>query len=141
MPFADDLKFVMEDEDVAVYGQNLFIGTAAVIAPVVSGEEVASLHIIETGGTGALLVHNVLTPGYLQPGAQITGRHHEYQEAYDMAKAAYDACWTVRNQFVGSGEVLPWYLWVRPLQEPTDLGIGEDGRVRVGFNVLARMRP
>ena len=139
--FADDLVFVFEDADVAVYEQNMFVGSAAVLTPVVSGEEVPALHIIETSGAGATLVHNTVQPGYLNPSAQVTARHEEYQQAYDLAMAAWRACWPIENQFVGSGEVLPWYLWIRPTQQPTDLGVGDDGKVRIGFNVVARMRP
>lgn len=139
--FADDLVFVFEDAEVAVYEQNLFVSTAAVVSPVVSGESVPSLHVIETSGAGADLIHNTITPGYLNPSAQVTAKHEEYQQAFDLAMAAWNACWQIKNQFVGSGEVLPWYLWLRPTQQPFDMGVDADGKARVGFNVVARMRP
>jgi hypothetical protein len=36
---------------------------------------------------------------------------------------------------------MAFYLWIRPLQEPFDLGIDEKGRARVAFNVTTRKTP
>jgi hypothetical protein len=36
---------------------------------------------------------------------------------------------------------MAFYLWVRPIQEPFDLGVDERGRVQLVFNVNARKTP
>lgn len=140
MPFLDDLVFLMEDQNVAQAGVNLWYSTRATIPKLPSGQ--ASLVMTETGGAGPEMTHNlVVRPAYLNPSAQLVARAETYAAARSMAQAAWDACFAVRNQYIGSGDTLPWYLWIRPLQEPTDFGVDPAGSIRVGFNVTARMRP
>jgi hypothetical protein len=83
----------------------------------------------------------VIRPAYLNNTAQVVARASTYAAAESKAWSAYLALFGVRNRYVGSGDVLPWYLWIRPLQQPTDLGVDGVGNIRVGFNVAGRMRP
>jgi hypothetical protein len=54
-----------------------------------------------------------------------------------MAAAAYAALFKIRNQFINSG----WYKWIKPLQEPADIGLDTTGQARIVFNVIANKRP
>lgn len=134
MPWLEDLISVLEEENVGVYNTNIFASSRSVQPRIPSGD--ASLVVIETPGPGSIGTHNSLErPASLQPAAQITGRAKDYAPARAMAQLAYDALYLVRNRYVNSG----WYLWMRPQQEPADLGTDPQGFVRVGFNVVGRI--
>lgn len=137
MPWLDDIVTVLEDAGVGVLGVNIFVGSRATVPAVVSGE--VSLHVVATPGTSPEHTHNsVIVPGYVQPGAQLCARGEDLDLCYALAQDAYNACYAVRNQFINSG----WYKWIRPTQEPYDLGgVDDRDQVRVAFNVLGNKRP
>ena len=139
MSWLDDVAFILEEADVAERGTDLYGTSAAKVPKLPSG---AALHIADTGGTNPERTHNlVLRPAYLNTTAQITGRGATYDEAEAKAWEAWYALFAVRNRYVGSGDVQPWYMWIKPLQNPTDLGVDGVGNIKVGFNVTGRMRP
>jgi hypothetical protein len=132
MAFLDDLASVLVGGGLGTLGTDLFLSSRAVVPALPSG---STVHIIETGGTAPHNTHNsTASPAYLQPGAQITVRANDYRVAITKARAVYESLYGIRNEFIGSG----WYLWVKPLQEPFDLGVEDNGQSRVAFNVIAR---
>lgn len=90
------------------------------------------LTIIETGGLAPVYIQNSARPAYQQPAAQIVGRAGSYNTARLTAVAAYNAVLDIENELVNGVK----YLYIRPLQEPFDLGPDDAGRARVAFNVL-----
>jgi hypothetical protein len=139
VPWLDDIAFVLEEEDVAERGVNLYGTSAAKMPKLASG---AAIHIADTGGTSPERIHNLtIKPGYLNTTAQVTSRGATYEAAEALAWEAWYALFAVRNRFVGSGDIQPWYMWIKPLQNPTDLGVDGVGNIKVGFNIEGRMRP
>lgn len=133
MAWLDDLVSLLSP-GVAVYGTSLFVSSRAVI-PTGDGPYLA---LIETGGSGPRRTQNaVATPAYVQPGAQVIAFASTEPAAKTMITNAYNVLVGVSNRLVGS----VWYLWIRPLQEPFDMGLDEAGRIRIGFNVIALKRP
>jgi hypothetical protein len=114
----------------------MFATQMSTIPYLVSG--LPTLNVVPTGGSGGDRTQNLVSrPSYLKPSASITVRAGTYEQAYDMAQAAFDACTGVRNQFINSG----WYLWLRPVQsQPYPLGPDGREQVMVRFNVNAYMR-
>ncbi len=141
MPWLSDLKWILDDEeDVASLGSTLFLSSQAKIPKLASGE--FALSVVDTGGTNPEGVHNItIRPGYLNTSAQVVARASTYQAAYAKAQEAWDALYPIRNRFVGSGDVQPWYMWISMSQNPGELGVDGVGNVRVGFNITGRMRP
>lgn len=140
MAWLEDLVTQLEAEGVGTFGVSIFASSRASVPVLASG--LATVHIIETGGEAPENTHNALiTPGYLQPGAQITSRADDYDAAMAKARQAYNALFKVRNQFINSG----WYKWIKPLQEPFDLqapaGVDPRGQCRIVFNVIGNKRP
>lgn len=97
------------------------------------------LKIIQTGGPPPIRTHNsVITPAYVRPTAQFIAVAARYEDADTMAKQAYDSLVGRRN-IVVSGDV--FYREINPLQEPFDLGLDQNGRAQVAFNIMAIKRP
>jgi hypothetical protein len=140
MALVDDIIYVLEQAGVATPATNLFVGPLAVVPrQLPSGQPV--LVITATPGAGPTETHNITNaPSYTNPGAQLAGHGIDYDETVALVQDAYDALYPIRNQYVGSGSVLPWYLWIRPLQEPFPIGVDAQGVIRVVFNVTARRR-
>lgn len=129
--WVDDLGTVLVNAGVGTLGTNIFAGTAATI-PTGAGPY---LSIIETPGLAPELVQNA--DSYRHPSVQILVRAKSPSAANTMARAAYNALRVIQNQTIGS----TWYLSIRPRQEPFDLGVDDNGRARVAFNVLGHNRP
>lgn len=134
--FEDDLLTLFENQSVGDPDTNMFATQMSTIPYLASGS--ATLNIVPTGGGAGDRTQNLVSrPSYLKPSASITVRAGTYEDAYDMAQAAFDACTGVHNQFINSG----WYLWVRPVQsQPYPLGPDGREQVLVRFNVNAYMR-
>lgn len=93
--------------------------------------------VIPTGGREADYVHNDGgSKSYANPSAQIVVRAKSFDVAMARAKAIEPVLRVVNTTV--SGTV---YLFLRPVQEPFDLGPDESGRARVAFNVVAQKRP
>lgn len=136
MPWISDLVTQLENEGVGTFGVSIFASTAAAIPMLASG--LATLQVISTSGSGSELFQNDTTrPAFRFPGAQIVARATDYLTAEAKANAAYAALFKVHNQFINSG----WYQWVRPEQEPFDLGKDDRGQQRVAFNVTGKYNP
>lgn len=132
--FEDDLLQLFTDSGVG--SDNMFATQMSTIPYLASG--LPTLNVVPTGGGAGEFTQNLVSrPAYLKPSASVTVRAGTYELAYDMAQAAFDACSSVRNQFINSG----WYLWLRPVQS-MPYPLGPDGReqVMVRFNVNAFMR-
>lgn len=134
--FEDDLLALFDAQSVGDPDTNMFATQMSTIPYLPSGA--ATLNIVPTGGVAGDRTQNLVSrPAYLKPAASITVRAATYEEAYDMAQNAFDACSGVRNQFIHSG----WYLWIRPVQsQPYPLGPDGREQVMVRFNVNAYMR-
>jgi len=136
MAFLDDMIDMLEGDLVGTYGTDIFASSQAFIPVLASG--LATLHLIQTGGTAPERTHNaVLTPAYIQPTMQLTARASTHAAAFAKATAAYNSLFKIRNQFINSG----WYKWVKPLGDLDDSGSDPNGQVRVSFNVIANKRP
>ena len=132
--FLDDLMAVLVAAGVGTKSVDIF-ATSASQMPTGIGPY---LSLIETGGTAPERTHNTIhPPAYQRPGAQITVRAKSYAAARVMAKNAYDALGGVRNTTISG----VWYREISPVQEPFDLGLDENGRARVVFNVYGIKRP
>lgn len=133
-PFTDDLITLIQNAAAGTLGTDLFSGLKTEVPqlPLPS----ATIHIVATGGTSPDETHNdVITPAYLNPGAQITCRADASQDAETKARAAWLAV-RIRNQYVNSG----WYLWIKTLQEPYELQQEDTTQSRWVFNVIARRK-
>lgn len=136
MPWLADIITVLEGASVGTFNADLFASTMADVPLLASG--VPTVAVVETGGTAPDNTQNAtVTPAYLQPGAQVMVRGGDYVATMAKARAAYNALFAVRNQFINSG----WYVSIRPTQEPFDLGVDDRGQARVAFNVLGKKRP
>lgn len=137
MKFENDLITLFGEQAVGVYETDMFATSAAEIPILPSGEP--TLNVTVSGGSSPVRVqNNVMRPGYLLPSGAVTCRAGSYDQAFDMAQAAYDACTSVHNRLIGSG----WYLWIRPVQSvPFDFGHEPgSGQPRVRFTVNAYMK-
>lgn len=132
MPFLNDLTTEFVASGVSSgWGTDLFTSTRAEIL-VISG--VATLHLLETGGTAPENTQNATgQPAFIQPSAQITARADTKSLAEAKAWDAYRVCFRVRNRRINGN----WYRSIKPLQQPTDLGVDDRGQIKYGFNVLA----
>lgn len=132
MAFLDELIDVLKTAGVVT--NNVFASTKAQI-PTGAGPY---LSIVETGGLVSERVHDEpANQGYDRPTAQIVARAERYDVARTLARNAYQTLRNVRNR-----EILgTWYLWIREMQPPFDLGLDENGRARVAFNVMCMKRP
>jgi len=117
----------------ATLNTNLFLGSMPTI-PVGTGP---FLSIAETGGSGPDYVQNQAAPAYVYPSAQFVARSKSYPVARAMAQSAYDAVAGIHNQTVNG----TWYMFIKPAQQIFDLGLDEDERARVAFNIFCCKRP
>lgn len=133
MTWPEDLMTQLAAEGVGTAAVNLFISSRAA-----SPRSTAPMLIIfETGGTGSMLTQNSVGDAYEFPSAQILVRGADYAAVRAMADAAYDALTKVRNQMLNG----TWYVSIRGLQKFIDMGLDENGHVRLAFNVLGTKRP
>jgi Bacteriophage minor capsid protein len=113
---------------------DIFISTKATI-PDGDGPYIA---ITATGGTGNIRTQNsVAVPAYQRPSAQLRVHATSYVAARTMAKLAYNAVCGVRNRTVNS----VWYREIFVENEPFDMGLDDNQRSRVAFNISAVKRP
>lgn len=133
MSFLDEAIARLVDEGVGALNTSIF-ATSKQAVPNGAGPY---LTIVETGGSGPSWTQNRIGPAYQHPSLAVTGVAKDYSDASDIARAAYDALGTVRNEFIGA----TWYRSIVPLQEPYDLLPDAQGRARVRFNALADKRP
>jgi len=128
--FLNDLVSVLEDDSVGEWGTDIFTGTRAILPP-----RTTTLQLIETGGTAPENTQNATAaPAFLQPSAQVVARGTTRVLAEQMAYRAFISLYGIRNRFIG----LNWYQKVRPLQQPGDLGLDDNGQIKYGFNVLGK---
>ena len=132
MAWLDDIVTALQAAGVGTLNADIFVSSRAVVPVLASG--FATISIKSTPGTSPENTHNSTTrPAYLQPGAQILVRADDWEEAETKALAAYSALYQVQNEFINSG----WYKWIRPTQEPFDMGLDARGQQQqVAFNVI-----
>lgn len=136
----DDLVTILETAGVGVYGTTIFVGSKAALPTLESESEVAFVSIIAGGGASPEGTHNLVdVPAYVKPSAQIVARAMKYSLAEAKALEAYSALFKVRNQFVNG----TWWRQVTMKQEPFDLGVDDNQRPRVAFNIdcVKRLSP
>ncbi len=85
----------------------------------------------ETGGTAPAYLMNSKDPQILNPSLQLVAADEDYDAAMTLARIAYNSLGSVRGEYLGS----TYYFWVRPIQEPFPLGVDENNRPRIAFNV------
>ncbi len=153
MSWVTDIVAVLEGDGVGSYDVDIFIGGKKVL-PKPEDFPGPLLSIVQSPGLGQERTQNaVIVPAYQRPEAQIVARAVDYDEAEEMAWKAYYSLAKVRNQYVGSGQSFvgsgdtfagdkgTWYREIRPRQEPFELSLDGDNRVRIAFNVLGDKRP
>lgn len=118
---------------IATLNSTLFLGAK----PSIPGGNGPYMTISETGGSGCEYVQNQAGPAYEYASAQFLVRANAYPLARAMAQAAYDAVTVVHNQTVNG----VWYLWIRAMQGPFDLGLDAEDRSMIAFNIMALKRP
>lgn len=124
----DELAAKLVASGVGVLAKSIFIGSRTAL-PNGAGPY---LTLIETGGYFPLRTHNsVSVPAYQRPTFQIMCRAATYPAARLMCQNAYDAFAGVRNELLSG----TWYLEISPIQELMDMGLDENGRARVAFNI------
>lgn len=142
--FRRDLVTLWEDAGVGTHNETIFTTSKSSPPLLESG---ASLSVIDTGGTSPERTHTtrvaggavvaVTRPAYERPSAIVITRAKKPDDAFAMARAAYDACAGFRNGFINSG----WYREINVGSEPTDLSMDVRGDARYSFNVTAIKRP
>ena len=128
MPFLDEIKDRLVAQGVGTFGSDIFLGSKAVIP---SGDG-PFLSLTETGGSGATRTHNGSPVS--RPSAQILARAKSYVAARTKLKSAYDALGGAKglHNVTLSGT---FYQSVVPRQEPTDIGLDDDDRPMIVFNI------
>ena len=111
---------------IGVPGTSLFYGSLATV-PDGAGPVVL---LREIPGLAPWGVHNEGQAAIRRPFVQVTVRGTDYTAVETKAAAVYAALTFVE---VTVGGVR--FLRCCPLQEPSDLGVDGNGRVRIGFNV------
>jgi hypothetical protein len=114
---------------VTALGTDVSVGQKAKIP---TGDGVIT--IVESGGSGTTERHDRVGDPYENPSALIVARHSKASLAKDQAASAFKLLCAIRNQEIGGA----FYLWIRPVQSPFDLGVDDIGRSRWAFNVNAR---
>jgi len=127
--FIEEIANLLVNQGVGIVNASILLGSRAQI-PVGDGP---FLTLTETGGTGAMRMHNSSTE---RPTAQVYVRAKTPAYARAMIRAAYDA--------LGGPDGLHnieldgvTYLTLIPRQQPTDTGADEAGRVTYSFNIDA----
>lgn len=137
MPYLDDLVTILASSGCGTWGTEIFTSAKAEIPIIASGGVTsgASLQLIETGGTAPENTQNcTIRPAFIQPSAQVVARANSKKDAERLAYRAYFALFGVRNRSVNGN----WYRRIHPLQQPTDLGLDDQGgQIKYGFNVIA----
>jgi hypothetical protein len=134
LPFLDEIAAYLATQGVGIVGSSIFLGSKAVI-PSGSGPYMS---LTETGGTAPTRIHNVPGAHTQRPTAQIMARGTSYKTTRAMIKAAYDALDGKFNTTIGG----TFYQKITARQEPTDLGLDEDGsRVTIVFNIEVEKTP
>lgn len=138
----DDLITLMLDAGM-VLGDDLYATTRANVPHLPSGR--ATLNLVETSVAGPLRTNNsVITPAYINVGAQFSARADTPAAARAKAYAAYNQVVGVRNAWVvrSGGGFSGWYREINPLQEPFEVPSGPDdrGKARFVFSVVAIRR-
>jgi Bacteriophage minor capsid protein len=134
MAVTDEIAAKLVAGGVGVLGSSIFIGSRTAL-PSGAGPY---LTLIETGGYLPIRTHNSTSnPAYQRPSFQIMCRASGYKAARLMCQNAYDALAGVRNVTLNG----TWYLEISPMQEPIDMGLDENGRARVAFNIEVVKRP
>jgi|SRR5579864_8535052 len=135
MPWLEEIVNVLENASVGVAGATIFAGSRAII-PAGAGP---FLSVRETGGTKPLKTQETTGShvAYQEPGAQVVVRGADEVFTRAMTVNAYNALLAVRNQTI----LGTWYLWINALQEPIDLGLDGQQRIKLAFNIMGRKRP
>lgn len=96
------------------------------------------LSLIVTGGLAPQYVHNSRgTPAYVQPGMQLLARSKNAVDAEALIHQAYDIICPVRDTLLGT----TLYLFIKPVQEPFDMGLDANTRSCWAFNIRTLKRP
>lgn len=134
MPFLDELAARLVSQSVGVLGNNIFLGSKAVIP---TGEG-PYLSLTETGGIGSTRTHNGIPVA--RPTAQILCRAKQYNVARAKLKAAFDALGGDQglHNVTLSGT---FYQSIVSRQQLTDMGLDDAGRPMVVFNIEVEKQP
>lgn len=131
--FLDEIAARLAALSVGTPGSNIILGSKGTV-PVGDGPY---LSLTETGGNGPRRVHNYPGPNTQRPSAQVLVRASNYVAARTMAKAAYQALDGVFNTTLSG----TFYQSIVARQEPTDIGLDEQKRPMIVFNIEVEKSP
>lgn len=129
MPFLDDIAARLVSQGVGVIGSSIILGSKGAIP---SGDG-PYISLTETGGVAPTRVHNKKTPNTKRPTAQVVVRAKSYQVARAKSSEAYVALDGIFNTSLSG----TFYQKITARQEPTDIGLDEETRPMIAFNIDA----
>lgn len=132
--FLDEIAARLVAQGVGVIGSSIFLGSKAVI-PAGDGPYIS---LTESGGSGPTRIHNKAGANTQRPTAQIAVRARSYLVARSKAKEAYLALDGVWNTALSGGV---FYQKITARQEPTDIGLDDEKRPMIAFNIDAEKAP
>jgi hypothetical protein len=132
--WTDDITTLLEDANVATFGEDLFFSTKVAPAFLTSG---AILVVVETPGRDPEYVHNQDKPRFVFPGAQVAAVAADYATARAKAQAAYDALVGNHNATING----TFYRGIKAIQDPFDGGLNARGQATCKFNIMGDKRP
>jgi hypothetical protein len=127
--FLDDLSVHLVNEGVVSAAKDVLKSTKSAI-PAGDGP---FLSIIQTPGIAPTRIQNQTAAATRRPTAQVVARAATYPAARAKAEAAFAALDGRFNVTINGTR----YLSITARQEPGDLGLDEQNRPKVGFNIDA----
>lgn len=122
-----DLAQLLEDEGVGTVGTNIFMSER----PDAPDD---CLTISDYSGEGNRLHGNTNVPADERFSVQVMARSKSYVTAWSLAESAFTAI-SFRHKTLNSGRR---YAWSRANQSPAYIGIDQNDRKLVTFNVMLR---
>lgn len=129
----DEIAAYLVANGLGTVGSSIFLGSRAKI-PVGVGPYIS---LTETGGTSPTRVHNLRTANTQRPTVQVLVRAQSYLIARTKAKAAYDVLDGVYETTLTGVR----YHSITARQEPTDIGLDDQERAMISFNVEIEKQP
>jgi hypothetical protein len=131
--FLDEIAARLVAQGVGILGSSIILGSKGVI-PEGDGPYIS---LTETGGSGPTRIHNIAGANPQRPTAQIAVRARSYLVARAKAKEAYLALNGVWNTTISG----VFYQKITARQEPTDIGLDDEKRPMIVFNIDAEKAP
>lgn len=129
----DDIAARLVAQGVGTLGSNIILGSRGQI-PTGDGPY---LSMTETGGFAPTRIHNKASANTRRPAAQICVRAKSYRTARTMAEAAFLALDGVYETTLNGTR----YHSITAVQDPEDIGLDENQRPMIVFNISVEKQP